>query len=127
MGDGFRGQGQGFGKLNALMLHEYLHNESDATGHGHPQEFYQAFHDISQSDRFQAFAFGAVMRYLALRRKAGIKMRAGELQALDMIAMEDEMAEAPTLNPSEVTVAPVREPSPPAPLATNEAQLSLVG
>lgn len=117
---------KGFGKLNALMLHEYLHNESDATGHGHPQEFYQAFHDISQSDRFQSIAYDAVMRYLALRRKAGIKMRAGDLHALDMIAMEDEAAEAPKAHPLEATVATVREPSPPAPLATNEAQLSLV-
>ncbi|ABM97084.1 ATP-binding protein [Methylibium petroleiphilum] len=81
-----------FDALKHLLLHEYLHDADDSTGHGHPQEFYQAFHDIlsDERSRIAGFTYDAVMRYVAIRRKAGIKMRAGDLHALDLVTLEDE-------------------------------------
>jgi len=79
-----------FDSLKSLMLHEYLHDSSDSTGHGHPAEFYERFHDIlSDNGRMNDFSYDACRLYLAARRKAGAKMRGGDLQLLDTLLIED--------------------------------------
>ena len=80
-----------FDALRSLMLHEYLHRVDDSRGHGHPAEFYEMFHQILvDNHRIRDFVYTAVRSYLALRRKQGAKMRAGDLTALDMVLMEQQ-------------------------------------
>lgn len=39
--------------LTMLMIHEYCHDDSSATSHGHPPEFYRRYHDVSvHADEF---------------------------------------------------------------------------
>ncbi len=79
-----------FDSLKTLMLHEYLHDSDDSTGHGHPAEFYERFHDILSNDHgMRMFTYEASRQYLAARRKAGAKMRSGDLHTLDTILIED--------------------------------------
>lgn len=79
-----------FDALKALMLHEYLHQEDDSRGHGHPAEFYERFHDImSDEPLMQEFSYAAGRLYLHLRRKSGARMRSGDLAALDMVLIDD--------------------------------------
>lgn len=80
----------GFDRLKALMLHEYLHDAEDITGHSHPAEFYESFHQkMCFSWNMSRFTYDASMLYLSGRRKAGLKLRAGDLSALDMLLQED--------------------------------------
>lgn len=79
-----------FDSLKTLMVHEYLHDQDDSSGHGHPAEFYERFHDIVSNDHgMRIFTYEATRQYLAARRKAGAKMRAGDLHTLDTILIED--------------------------------------
>lgn len=79
-----------FDALKSLLLHEYLHDSDDSSGHGHPAEFYERFHDILANDqRTQWFVYEAARLYLAARRKAGARMRAGDLHSLDVLLIED--------------------------------------
>lgn len=79
-----------FDALKTLLLHEYLHDSDDSSGHDHPAEFYEKFHDLLSNDRrMQSFTYEAARSFLAARRKAGAKMRSGDLHTLDTLLIED--------------------------------------
>lgn len=79
-----------FEALKMLLIHEYLHDSADVTGHGHPPEFYERFHEVaSNGKRLNRFGFDAVLAYLAMRRRDGAKLRAGDLKALDVFLIVD--------------------------------------
>lgn len=82
-----------FEEIKALLVHEYMHDADDSTGHGHPAEFYERFHRV-MSDVNEAFGFSyeATRCYLSARRKAGLKMRAGDLHTLDLVGTVEEVA-----------------------------------
>lgn len=63
----------GWSRLFALMLHEYLHDDSDAMDHEHPPEFFEAFEDFMCS-KFNNIAWWAT---LAARRYAELSLSAG--------------------------------------------------
>lgn len=86
-----------FDSLKGLLLHEYLHDVEDSTGHGHPAEFYERFHEIMRHDHgMQRFTYDASMLFLSMRRKSGAKMRTGDLKTLDMVLVEDDEPISPT-------------------------------
>lgn len=82
----YRGAYRAFDYLRTVLLHEYCHDSDDSTGHGHPPEFFEAFHDaIGDSPcRVGEFAFEAILTYATLRKREGLPLRAAELAALDM-------------------------------------------
>lgn len=113
-----------FDALKNLLVHEYLHDADDSTGHGHPQEFWQAFHDIlsNPNSSIAGFAYDAVMRYVAARRRAGIKMRVGDLHALDLGSLEEELdgeavgtTDADEAQAAAVVAPQIEEPNDPIP------------
>lgn len=78
-----------FEAVKHLLVHEYLHEENDSTGHGHPAEFYERFHDLV-SFKLHRVGLNAVKAYIAARQKAGMKLRRAELVALDLVAIRQE-------------------------------------
>lgn len=76
-----------FHAIGELLLHEFLHDNDSGTGHGHPQEFYQAFHDHAKV--IGEFAYNAVRLYVSERRRAGMPLRSGEAHAMDMLALQE--------------------------------------
>ena len=38
-----------FEAIKALLVHEYTHDADDSTGHGHPPEFFERFHEVMSS------------------------------------------------------------------------------
>jgi len=105
---------QCFDAIKSLLLHEYLHDSDDSTGHGHPAEFYERFHDLSSdNERIQSFVHNAMHYYLKARRKAGLPMKTCHLNALDMVSMggeteNDEAADFPLVqvaSPEQVQLA----------------------
>lgn len=76
-----------FHAIGSLLLHEYLHDADDATGHGHPAEFYEAFHTKASTDsNFQNFVYEALRAYHKARRKAGLPLRLCDQACIDMLA-----------------------------------------
>lgn len=106
-----------FEKLRGLLVHEYLHRQDDSTGHGHPPEFYEEFHDLMlDSENLREWTFYAVSRYVAQRRKAGVKMRAGDLHALDVLLVVDDKAnEEPAVEVEAEATAETKDESTPPP------------
>jgi hypothetical protein len=97
----------GFDSLKALLLHEYLHDVEDSRGHGHPAEFFERFHDIISNDHSMVrFTYDASMLFLSMRRKAGAKMRAGDLKALDLVLVEDAEMPAASLGDDQASDLP---------------------
>lgn len=78
-----------FDALKHLLAHEYAHERDSSTGHGHPAEFFEQYHDTT-IDNLHGWTFNAVSRYISARKKAGHKMRSGDLQSLDLLTLETE-------------------------------------
>lgn len=77
---------QAFEKLKALLVHEYVHDRDDSTGHGHPAEFFERFHEVMSGPKeVYGFSYEATRMYLSARRKAGLAMRSGDLHAVDLV------------------------------------------
>ena len=86
---------KGFERIKALLVHEYTHEHDSSTGHGHPAEFYERFHEVmSNMAASFGFAYEATRAYLSARRKAGLKMRGGDLQTLDLVGVDEESSDA---------------------------------
>jgi len=83
-----------FDNAKLLLVHEYCHQEDSSTGHGHPAEFYERYHDIT-AEHLHSWVYDAVRSYLSERRRAGLRMRSAELGALDMV---DSKIEAESAN-----------------------------
>lgn len=80
-----------FQRTLSLLVHEYLHQDGSATGHGHPAEFYERFHDLMCFSKILPDAIPrGVTAYLSARRKLGLKMRLAETDALDKLSMEPD-------------------------------------
>jgi len=60
-----------FERIKAVMMHEYLHDSDDSTGHGHPGEFYERFHQAMDYSELHGFTYGMMKSYMSFRRKAG--------------------------------------------------------
>lgn len=76
-----------FDNVKQLLIHEFVHEEDDSTGHGHPAEFYERYHDIT-AERLHSWVYDTVRRYLSERKKSGLKMRSAEMGAFDMMGFE---------------------------------------
>lgn len=82
-------QGHGFHAFHAigsLLLHEFGHDNASGTGHDHPQEFYQAFHD--KVDVLGVYAYQALNFWVSERRRAGMRLRVGDTHAMDLMSMQ---------------------------------------
>jgi hypothetical protein len=81
------GATQAFGEILSLLVHEYCHDADDSSAHGHPPEFYERFHNVMGATGKQSIMPALndmTTRYLWLRKNAGLKMRSGDLKALDI-------------------------------------------
>lgn len=60
--------------LLSLMLHEYLHNEADEDGHGHPPEFFERFeYAMIERGNLMGLAADSFLRAFAAELKASQK------------------------------------------------------
>lgn len=78
-----------FAAIVALLVHEYCHDDDDSKAHGHSAEFYEQFHNImGQTGRESAVSAIGLMANLWMqqRRRYGLKLRAGDLRTLDIVA-----------------------------------------
>lgn len=78
-----------FDKIKELLIHEFCHDKNDSTGHGHPAEFYEAFHEASCSDRAAGFSYCAVKLYISAMKRAKLPLRGGDVKALDLLTQVD--------------------------------------
>jgi len=76
-----------FDEVKHLLIHEYMHSSDDSTGHGHPAEFYEAYHDAT-ANKLHSMTYDAVRLYITERRRAGLKMRGGDLTAVDLVGVD---------------------------------------
>lgn len=80
-----------FERVKGLLVHEYCHSSDSSTGHGHPAEFFEDFHAVmTDVEASFGFAYEAARMYLSERRKAGLKLRAGDLHTVDLVGMDEE-------------------------------------
>ena len=82
----YRSAYKAFDYLRTVLVHEYCHDSDDSTGHGHPPEFFEAFHDAIGDPRCRIgeFAYEAIRQYASLRKREGLPLRASEMDAFDM-------------------------------------------
>lgn len=59
-----------------LLVHEYLHSESDVGSHQHDLDFYETFHNIllERGDRIHEAAMGSFLSYATRLEKRTIKL-----------------------------------------------------
>lgn len=76
-----------FDNVKHLLIHEYMHSSDDSTGHGHPAEFFEAYHDVT-ANKLHSLVYDAVKLYINERKRAGLKMRGGELSAVDLVGID---------------------------------------
>ena len=96
-----------FDAIKYLLVHEFLHHTGedgsgdDSTSHGHTAAFYQKFHDILASTSECRSLGGWTSRVVACwfdqRRKAGVKLRQGDMHGADMLFSECEAKDAQEL------------------------------
>lgn len=104
-----------FERVKALLVHEYAHDSDSSTGHGHPAEFFERFHEVMiDTEASFGFAYEATRMYLAARRKAGLKMRGGDLHTIDMVGVDEESSDSkedasPATEPGATKVPTARE------------------
>lgn len=74
--------------LGALLVHELLHTDADLADHGHPPEFYEAFHNIvcNKESPLSDFADAVMSRYVAGLRKINKKVPKKYLKQADAAA-----------------------------------------
>lgn len=75
---------EGFMELVAVLLHEYLHDQSSQSSHGHPPEFYEDFHNLlldGNMARMGLSAYAASLRH-------GPKPTARQLSKLEKLGVE---------------------------------------
>jgi hypothetical protein len=83
--DGFAG----ITRLLGVMVHEYLHRESDTGSHRHDLEFYEAFHEVMLDSRSNPVGVAArrfFFEYVRELRKAGLKANKNILRDQDLEA-----------------------------------------
>ena len=82
----YRSAYKAFDYLRTVLVHEYCHDHDDSTGHGHPPEFFEAFHDAlgDPGVRIGEFAYEAIRQYARARKRDGLPLRAAEMDAFDM-------------------------------------------
>jgi hypothetical protein len=85
-----------FTKIGSILIHEYMHTESDADTHTHGSEFYQQVERMfcHHSECLGKFINKALSRWLAQVEKENKRLRAGELKELDRQAKlnQDQLA-----------------------------------
>ena len=89
---GYQGRAlSAFAKIASILVHEYLHNDDDTSGHMHDAEFFEHFEQVScQGNAIGAFIDRALGIWLNLKRKQAKKQPRGVLEDMDrMQAMDD--------------------------------------
>lgn len=80
----------GFTYLVNLLVHEYLHDDDDASTHVHNFEFYEAYHDItcSQNQYLHSIALKMFNRFIKEMRKEKLdhKILCATLEQADVLA-----------------------------------------
>jgi Histidine kinase-, DNA gyrase B-, and HSP90-like ATPase len=77
-----------FTDLALLLLHEYCHDSADTTGHGHPPEFFAAYHDLTTlAYLITRTANAGLDSYIRACRSAGVKGSRGPLREADRQAL----------------------------------------
>ena len=77
---------RGFVVIASVLIHEYLHRESDAGSHAHDMEFYEAFHHIVADTKLNILGESAVSmfrKYTNLLRQKNLKVKAKLLRDED--------------------------------------------
>ncbi|CAM3782693.1 ATP-binding protein [Vreelandella rituensis] len=72
-------------RLAGILIHEFCHTSSDLTGHGHPPEFYERFHEVMLASNGGVgwIANELLKNYAAALRKRGLKPTQAMLKAED--------------------------------------------
>lgn len=89
-----------FERIKYLLLHEYCHDSDDFTGHGHPAEFYEKYHNFLIDDQYgylQGLAIMGCAKWIKFCEKAGLKIAHNTLRIMDVISaapVEDKELEA---------------------------------
>lgn len=61
-------------RLMAILCHEYCHNAPDLTGHGHPPEFFEAFHEVMIHPQGASTMTHLLLKeYVKALKKAGLQ------------------------------------------------------
>lgn len=66
---------EGCTQIAGILIHEYCHTAPDLTGHGHPPEFFERFHDVALcGDTGLGFVASRLLKsYTAALRRKGFK------------------------------------------------------
>lgn len=73
-----------FTDLALLFLHEYCHDSADTASHGHPPEFFAAYHDLTVKPHLVARAANVGLdAYVQACRRAGVKGGRAPLREAD--------------------------------------------
>jgi len=78
---------EGTVRLAGILIHEFCHDSADLSGHGHPPEFYEKFHEVMLSDGYfngaGGLAHDLLRFYTAELKRAGLKPTQAMLKAAD--------------------------------------------
>ena len=78
-----------FEKVKYLLLHEYCHDSDDSTGHGHPAEFYEKYHDTLMHDEhgyLVNLAVSGCAEWIRSRERVGLKIAHNALKVMDVLS-----------------------------------------
>lgn len=102
----------GFMELVALLVHEYLHDKTSQSAHGHPPEFYEDFHNILLDGSVANYGLSA----FALSIRHGLTPTVSRLSMLEKAGVDVDTDIGSGLAQRELDAeepAPVSEPATP--------------